>query len=142
MTMILLDTNIILRSKQPHSPEYSIVTQKISQWALAGEQLVISPQTIYEFYSVATRPIEVNGLGLTVQQTHSEMIQLQKAYHILPENEKILPLWIKLVTDSEIKGKKSHDARLVAFMQSHQIKQIYTLNTEDFKRFEAIIQLV
>lgn len=39
-------------------------------------------------------------------------------------------------------GKTSHDARLVAFMQVHQINKLYTLNQKDFKKFEDIIQLV
>jgi len=140
--MILLDTNIILRSKQPNSKEYLTVTNKITQWVLANETLVIAPQTLYEFYSVATRPIQANGLNMTTIQAHAEIIQLEKAYLVLPENEKILPLWLKLVTENEIKGKKSHDARLVAYMQSHEIKQIYTLNTDDFQRFKDVIELV
>jgi predicted nucleic acid-binding protein len=91
---------------------------------------------------VATRPASANGLDMSVNEAILEIQQLTKAYLVLPENELILSNWKTLVTKYAVKGKKSHDARLVAFMQSHQIQKLYTLNMEDFKRFEAIIEFI
>jgi predicted nucleic acid-binding protein len=36
-------------------------------------------------------------------------------------------------------GKKSHDARLVAAMITHNIDNILTFNTDDFLRYSEII---
>jgi predicted nucleic acid-binding protein len=136
--MILLDTNIVLRSNQTNATEYAEVVGKISSWILQGEKLIIASQTLYEFYVVATRPIAQNGFGLEAIEAQEAMEKLTKAYILLPDNEKILPYWLHLIKKYEVKGKKSHDTRLVAFMLSHQISNLYTLNTQDFTRFQDV----
>lgn len=45
--MILLDTNILLRSKQINSPHYEEVTEKIIDLTKLGEQLMVCPQVFY-----------------------------------------------------------------------------------------------
>nr|CBH37164.1 hypothetical protein BSM_06410 [uncultured archaeon] len=40
-----------------------------------------------------------------------------------------------------IKGKKIHDTNIVAIMMANSIQTLFTLNTDDFKKF-AKIQLV
>lgn len=140
--MILLDTNIILRSNQANATEHTEVVGKISNWILQGEKLVIAPQTLYEFYVVATRPIVQNGFGLEAKEAQEAIEKLAKAYTLLPDNEKILSYWLHLIKKYDVKGKKSHDTRLVAFMLSHQISNLYTLNTQDFTRFQEEVTLV
>lgn len=98
--------------------------------------LVLAPQILYEFYAVATRSHDRNGLGLTQQEALEEVKILQDSYTILPENEQILSNWMLLLENIEIKGKTTHDSKLVAYMLSHQIKYFYTLNQSDFKRYE------
>jgi predicted nucleic acid-binding protein len=100
------------------------------------------PQTIYEFYVVATRPLTQNGFELSIKEVLAEIDNLTQLFSLLLDKDTIYSLWYNLMATYDVKGKKSHDARLVAFMQSHQIKQIYTLNTEDFKRFEDLIELI
>ncbi len=136
--MILLDTNIVLRSNQANATEYPEVVDKLSQWILQGEKLIIAPQTLYEFYVVATRPIAQNGFGLDAIEAQETMEKLTKAYTLLPDNDKIFNDWLHLITKYEVKGKKSHDTRLVAFMLSHQIPHLYTLNTQDFTRLQEV----
>jgi predicted nucleic acid-binding protein len=102
---------------------------------------VIAPQNIYEFYVVATRPISANGLGLLAKEALYQIIELKKVFDLLPDTPDVYENWEKLLNDFEINGKTAHDARLVAFMQSHQIKQLFTLNVADFQRFEEIVSL-
>jgi predicted nucleic acid-binding protein len=60
--MILLDTNILLRSKQKNSPHFIEISEKLLS-LVEQDELIIAPQTVYEFYVVATRPVDVNGFG-------------------------------------------------------------------------------
>lgn len=141
---VLLDTNVILRSKQPESVHYTVVVDIISNLLMEDTVLVLAPQTLYEFYAVATRSPESNGLGLAQEEALQEVINLQDSYVVLPENEKILNHWISLLQEFEIKGKTIHDSRLVAYMLSHEIEYFYTLNKKDFSRYEhqQIIKLI
>jgi predicted nucleic acid-binding protein len=140
--MILLDTNILLRSKQFDSPFYQGVNQKILDFLAQGEVLAVAPQTIYEFYTVASRPISVNGLNLALEDIQKEIDDILFAYELLVETETVFNHWRNLTKNYEIKGKTTHDARLVAIMLTHHIEKLYTLNIDDFKRFGNIIQLV
>jgi predicted nucleic acid-binding protein len=47
--------------------------------------------------------------------------------------------WHILVKTHDIKGLKSHDARLVAAMQTHGIARILTFNANDFKGFPITV---
>lgn len=140
--MIQLDTNILLRSKDINSQEYPFVIQKISQLISDGNVLVISPQNLYEFYAVATRPTRANGFGMDENAVMEEIENLTETYLLLPETQDIFYHWKELAKKYAVKGKTTHDTRLVAFMLSHQIEKLYTLNVSDFVRYQDIIELV
>jgi predicted nucleic-acid-binding protein len=67
MKSYLLDTNIILRSANFQSLEYNLIRNTISEILLRGGQCFITSQVIIEFWVVATRPVNVNGLGWTIE---------------------------------------------------------------------------
>ncbi len=134
----LSDTSVILRLSQPHHPLNSVVRQCLKKLEQDGEELVIVPQVLVEFWVVATRPTDVNGLGLSTAETEKELKNLQKFFTVLPENEKIFDEWKTLVTKHKVSGKPTHDTRIVAAMIVHKIENILTLNPNDFKRFTEI----
>jgi predicted nucleic acid-binding protein len=45
--------------------------------------------------------------------------------------------WYDLIVKYDVKGKLSHDARLVAAMQRHGVTNMLTFNSGDFARFPA-----
>jgi predicted nucleic acid-binding protein len=140
--MILIDTNIILRSKQKGSPHFYEVTEKLVNLIESGEDLVICPQVIYEFYVVATRPIEHNGFGLPLKIAIHEIENLLETYSMPAENDQVFYNWQELIAEYNVIGKNAHDTRIVAFMVSNDINKFYTLNKKDFERFSPIIELV
>lgn len=91
---------------------------------------------------MATRPTEKNGLGLSRLTALKEIENLKETFQLLPETSELYPNWENLIQNYEVMGKTSHDARLIAFMQTHQVTKLYTLNQKGFKKFEDIIQLV
>ena len=140
--MILLDTNIILRSKQNGSSHHKEVTEKLIKLAENGEELVICPQVIYEFYVVATRPPDNNGFGLSPETAIGELENIVETYSMLAETDQVYFNWRKLISDYKVIGKNAHDARIVAFMVSNSIGSLYTLNKKDFERYHSIIELI
>ena len=63
MTQYLLDTNILIRIADTSSAHHSLANNAINQIIINGDECVITPQNLIEFWVVATRPIDVNGLG-------------------------------------------------------------------------------
>lgn len=91
-----------------------------------------------EFWAVATRPPDVNGLGMTTDTAKNELENLQKLFKVLPDNAQIFDEWKILVIKHKVSGKPTHDARIAAAMIAHKVENILTLNPGDFKRFTEI----
>lgn len=134
----LPDTSVILRLNEPGNPLCKIVAECLDKLSQSGEELVLVPQILVEFWVVATRPKSVNGLGLTIEEAETELENLQKVFTVLPENDQIFEEWKTLVSKHKVSGKPTHDTRIVAAMIVHKIKNILTLNPSDFKRFTEI----
>jgi len=134
----LPDTNIILRLVNRNDPLHQVVSQAIERLEQSGEELVIIPQILVEFWTVATRPKDVNGLGMPTREAENELEKLQKLFTVLPENEKIFDEWKRLIVKYKVSGKTTHDARIAAAMTVHKIENILTLNPNDFRRFDEI----
>lgn len=106
---------------------------------LEGEDLVcLATQNLVEFWNVCTRPLNRNGLGMTVTQTNAELTKLERIFSILSDSTAIYPEWRRLVTAHSVMGVQVHDTRLVAAMLVHGITHVLTFNTSDFKRFSEI----
>lgn len=118
---------------------YGDVARSVSILATRREELHVVAQNLIEFWAVATRPIIVNGLGLTVAQAEQELTKLKALFTILPDTRDILPKWEQLVVKHQVLGKQAHDARLVAAMGVHNLTNLLTFNDGDFKRFTEIV---
>jgi predicted nucleic acid-binding protein len=138
---ILVDTNLLSRIAAPLDPQNPIAAESVKRLLLAGEKLCIVPQVIYEFWVVATRPIVNNGLEMSTSQAKAQIDELRLVLDLLPDTADILPEWQRLVVDFDCKGKPSHDARLVAAMNVHKVKQLLTFNSRDFTRYTGISTL-
>jgi predicted nucleic acid-binding protein len=132
---ILIDTNILLRSLQPHC---AIVERAITALRTANETLNVAAQNLIEFWAVATRRASENGLGMTVEMATSELTVLKRLFSLLPESPSVFEEWERLVATHRVAGKNTHDARIVAAMNVHGITRILRFNVQDFTRYADI----
>lgn len=136
--IFLLDTNILLRLGSTSHSQYAEVSDSVELLKSKGHSLVILPQVLYEYWVVATRPLEQNGRALSPQQVAADTDTLCLLFTLLPDEHEIYPIWNELVRKNQVIGKSAHDARLVAAMMHHQIRAILTFNKRDFARFTSI----
>lgn len=141
MSLVLVDTNIILRGAQPAHPMNSDAIDAQIELRRRGDQPCLIAQNLIEFRSVATRPANVNGLGMSQQDADAEIASLKTIYPILTDVPSILPEWEHLVSTCGAAGKQNHDARIAAAMLAHKISTILTFNKADFVRYPGIIAL-
>lgn len=139
MALILTDTNILLRSADPAHAMSQEATGAVDKLRRRGEQPCLVPQNLIEFRAVATRPANVNGLGMSQAQVNGEIARLQSLYPVFPDLPAIFPEWERLVNAYVSEGKQNHDARIVAAMLVHGIGVILTFNKVDFLRYSEII---
>lgn len=132
MTRYLLDTNVVLRFCNPSDVQYRLATDAISCLLTQGDECFLTAQVLVELWVVATRPVEVNGLGWAVEETRSTIDQLLNRFPLLEDSSQIFPNWLELVTVNRVTGKRTHDVRIVAVMLAHGVKHLLTLNPSDF----------
>ena len=135
---LLIDTNVLLRIAQSASPDHATAKSAVLTLVNANETLCIVPQIIYEFWVAATRPPDVNGLGMDVDTAQQSILGMTRDYQLLKDERGIFDRWQSLVTDNKVRGKTAHDARLVAAMQRHRVTNLLTFNKSDFIRFASI----
>lgn len=137
----LVDTNVLLRAAQPSHPSHVAATAAVRTLLARGERLCVLPQNLIEFWAVATRPSQSNGLGLEVGEAAAELDRLKVIFELLPDTPAIYPEWETLVRAHQVKGKEAHDARIAAAMIAHGVTHILTFNGGDFKRFAGVTAL-
>ncbi len=137
----LTDTSIITRTIHVGNPLQQTAIDALAKLRTQGETLCVVPQNLIEFWAVATRPIASNGLGLSIEDTENEIAQIKLHFVLKAEDETIFENWEQLVKTYRVSGKTTHDARIVAAMQTHKIENLLTFNVSDFKRYSGAINV-
>jgi predicted nucleic acid-binding protein len=135
---VLVDTNILLRSAQPNHPLSPQATLAISKLLRQNDAVFYCAQNIAEFWNVATRPTERNGLGFSHEEVLQEIDSIEHLLPLLPDVPAIYPVWKRLVQDHRVQGVKVYDARLVAITNVYALDGVLTFNVADFKRYGTI----
>jgi predicted nucleic acid-binding protein len=68
----------------------------------------------------------------------AEIQQLQDQFPMLADSPEVFINWLQLVKHHTVQGKKVHDARLVAVMQTYGVTHLLTFNGDDFRRYQEI----
>ena len=141
MPLVLIDTNILLRSADPMHPMNQVAVEAVEQLRQRGDTPCLVPQNLVEFRAVCTRPLAVNGLGMDQQRIQGEIARLKSLFLIFDEVPAIFAEWERLVDTFGSAGKQNHDARIVAAMNVHGIPLILTFNKSDFIRYPGLTVL-
>jgi len=136
--LYLVDTNVLLRLAERTHPLHAIARTAIRKLRRSGHQLQITSQNCIEFWNVATRPKDRNGLGLTPSDADRLLRLIERLFPRLPDTPDMYPEWRRLVVAHGVSGVQVHDARLVAVMRTNGVAHILTFNADDFTRYTRI----
>lgn len=133
----LVDTNILLRIANRSDERNTLVRSCVNKLKNKGDLLQTTMQNFAEFWNVSTRPIDRNGLGLTLAETDDLLQELESVIPLLPDLPTVYAEWRELIVNYGVSGVQVHDARLVATMLVHEVTHIMTFNTSDFTRYKS-----
>lgn len=134
----LLDTNILLRLIELTHPQHKETREALKTLRRQNCIFYILLQNVSEFWNVCTRPKDKNGLGLSISQTDLHLKRLERFFTVLPDTEEVYRNWRELIINHSISGVKVHDAKIVAAMKAHNVQNLLTFNSKDFKRYTDI----
>jgi predicted nucleic acid-binding protein len=133
-----MDSNVLLRMAEVSHPLSAVTVSATHKLRLIGNELVVVPQCIYEFWNVATRTAKANGLGLSPNDAKGEIESILAIFRLLRDERGIYEEWFDLVNKHQISGVNSFDTRLAAAMSRHSITHLLTFNPSDFRRYSHI----
>jgi hypothetical protein len=81
----VVDTNILLRITRRSDPHYQLVDMALAQLVRQGATLDYTHQNIAELWNEMTRPMDRNGLGLTVNEAEGEVCAIERGMTLLPD---------------------------------------------------------
>ncbi|MFW5743521.1 MAG: type II toxin-antitoxin system VapC family toxin [Spirochaetota bacterium] len=132
-SVLFLDTNVLLaatdRSRREHSNSRAILREAET----AGCHLACTPQIIREYLVVASRPVDVNGLGMSAADALANVQAFRTRLTVVDESSRALQELLSLVATHDLTGKRIHDANIAAAMAAHGLDILVTSNGDDFR---------
>jgi predicted nucleic acid-binding protein len=135
---VLVDTSVVVRAIRREDLQHAAAVRMLNRLLDDGAVLHSAPQVCYELWVVATRPHAMNGLGLRPVEARRLIDDLRLTFVIKPDPVDLVEGWLALCTAQEVRGKRAHDARLVAWMRSYGIRDMTTFNAADFTAFHDL----
>ena len=132
-----VDTNVLLRMTDV-GHDAQPTAERALKLLGRSESLRIFPQTLIEFWAVATRSRADNGLALNISDAGSQLSRLKRMFVLLNNTPEVFSAWEGIVRRYQVAGKQAHDAHIVAAMSAHKVTHLLTFNDRDFKRFTEI----
>jgi len=133
----LIDTSILIRLANVADMRHTVAAGAVLELHRRGEVIHMTPQVLIEFRNVATRPVAVNGLGLSAANAETHAAVFEAKFPLLVETPDIYPAWKALASALGVIGKQVHDARLVAVCHVHSITHLLTFNIAHFARMAS-----
>lgn len=133
----LVDTNVLLRFAERTHPLHLSARTAVRKLRRGGHQLRVASQNCIEFWNVATRPADKNGLGLTPADADRLLRLIERLFPRLSDVPAMYPEWRRLVVTFGVSGVQVHDARLIAVMKTNGVTHLLTFNADDFSRYTS-----
>lgn len=130
----LIDTTVLVRLTNAADVQHAIAARAVLELHRRNDVLNVTPQVLVEFRNVATRPVSVNGLGLSIVTTEAKTTTFEAEFPLLAETADIYPAWKTMVGAIGVIGKQVHDARLVAVCHVNAVTHLLTFNVAHFAR--------
>ena len=104
--MIQLDTGLLTRLAQKDHRDHTAVAELILDLHARKESLVLVPQNIFEFWTVATRPrTAAEGLGLSTAQVRQQVERFLVMFPLhFCDDQQLYAEWMRLVEQHNCQG--------------------------------------
>jgi predicted nucleic acid-binding protein len=105
-----LDTNVLLRLFERDHEHHAAARAVVEGLIDGGDESFVSLQVLTELWNAMTRPSENNGLAWDTDTAAARIADTLSAHQFLPDTVEVAGLWLDLVTEHAVIGKKVHDA--------------------------------
>ena len=136
--ILFVDTNVLLVATDESRPHHREAKALFASVGASGYHLALSGQILREYLVVATRAVQDNGLGLSVDQALGNLAAFARRAVFYDENEAVSLRLRALCAGGRLKGKRLHDASVAATLLAHGLSTLITENPRDFQEFAEV----
>ena len=136
--ILFLDTNILLTATDQSRAHHELAWDLIASNQRIGLHFGISGQIIREYLVVATRALDINGLGMEPADALSNVNEFSKRLLFFEESEVVSHQLQILTRKYQLVGTRIHDANVVATLLTHGLAKLVTENPVDFSVFSEV----
>ena len=134
---VVVDTNIWIYFLNKDSPYHKKTREKVADLLGMDYAIFVTTQIIREIFVVLTKDDLVEK-PVEVKKALTKVNEILESVNIIYENNESLKILTGLIAKYKLKGKKIHDANVVAVALANNIKHIFTNNVDDFKFFTEV----
>lgn len=138
--MSVVDTNVIVHSTAPTSPEHSRARAALVRLGSQGP-VATTRQILREYLAATTRP-QSWARAFTLAEATADTEEFARRFDILEDGPLVWNELMALSRRFAFGGKQVHDANIMATMLAHGETRLLTFNAADFRRFEPLIEVV
>lgn len=125
--LAILDSTVLITALDADRPSHTAARSFLD----SGTSMALTTQTIRETLAVSTRPVNANGLGISVSQTWAALEHMRHLCgQILFENDGWLNAFGTLLKEYQPSGRSLYDLGQVAHVIALRRQQAYLL-TDD-----------
>ena len=135
---VMVDTNVLLAATDTSRHRHDAAVRLLNEDRRA---LSASPQNVREYLAVATRPIELNGLGLSSVDAVANLGELLEGMDLVEEDADSADRLTEMVGAGLAIGEQVHDANIVAVAMACGAHTIVTDDRRHFARFADLITI-
>ena len=138
---VFVDTNVLVYAYVAEAPWHHEAQEALTTYEAAGALLWVSRQVLREYLVSLTRPPQFPippDLATVVAQVR----QFPQRFQVADEGPEVTARLLALLTAVPTRGRRIHDANIVATMLVYGVRRLLTHNTDDFVRFAAFIEVL
>ena len=131
-----LDTNILLYAANPDCKEHLCARQTLERLFADPDNLMISHQILFEYYSglrnphIVSHPLSASQAAAKIQWLHEKTGSGFCSYE-----PKFWPQVLTLLSDDRFPFRRTFDAILAATLLGNGVTTFYTRNDKDYRGF-------
>jgi len=138
---IFVDTNVLVYAHVAEAPWHQEARDAIVDHEATGAPLWVSRQILREYLVSLTRPQQF-PMPPSLDTVVAQVRQFQQRFRVASEGPEVTTRLLALLIEVPTRGRRVHDANLVATMLVYGVRRLLTNNTDDFVRFAAFIDVL
>jgi toxin-antitoxin system PIN domain toxin len=137
--LAVVDTNVLVYAHCEGAEHHDACRALLDRTQEGHVSLCVVPQILAEFFAVITDPRRVTTAYQSAEALDAiERILGMPGMTLVSTPLDLVDRWRSLVRQYPVTGGDVFDAQLVATMQAHDVRRIFTFDRANFKRYAEI----